>query len=95
MHNWTVEEDIFVYYYHYFKLQGLKTTSLPTILSKLGISQKAFLAREQNLIYIISNGQHGLSNPPIQLREIVDLFSLSFKNANFQTNLAPIVNRII
>lgn len=95
-HIWKIDEDIVVYYYHFYKFSGLNCTSLQQIVNKLGMSIQSFNAREQNLIYVLTNGTNGLSNPANQTIEVANLFEYARQNdINFRVNLSKIVNRII
>lgn len=95
-HTWKLDEDIVVYYYHFYKLNGLNHQSLKQIVDKLGIDIQSFNAREQNLMYVLTNGSHGLSNPATQTVEVANLFEYAREHdENFQVNLSKIVNRIV
>ena len=93
---WKLNEDIVVYYYHFYKLNGLIYKSLKQIVDKLGIDIQSFNIREQNLMYVLTNGRQGLSNPATQTVEVANLFEYARQNdENFQVNLSKIVNRIV
>lgn len=96
MHKWLLTDDIVVYYYHYFQGQGLNYPTIQGICNRLGIPQKSFNARIQNLIHVLSNGQNGLRNAAQQTKEVAGLFEYSRLNdPNFQINLQAVVNRIL
>ncbi|KPN97752.1 hypothetical protein [Lysinibacillus sp. ZYM-1] len=96
MHRWLLTDDIVVYYYYHFQGQGLIYPTIQGICNKLGITESSFKARIQNLIYVITNGQEGLSNAANQTREVAELLEYSRQNdTNFQNNLQVVVNRIL
>jgi len=96
MHTWVLTDDIVVYYYHHYQTSGLIYNTLQDICTRLNIPINSFNARIQNLIHVLTNGQHGLSNAAQQTREVAEMFKYSKQNdPNFQNNLQAVVNRIL
>lgn len=96
MHKWSVTDDIVVYYFHHYGGNGLSHSNVKAISTKLGMPERSFNARIQNLIHHLTNGKHGLSNAASQTKEVADMFAYAQQNdQNFQHNLQVIVNRIL
>lgn len=96
MHTWKINDDIVVFYYHFYGSRGLNYPTVSDISRRLGMSESSFNARIQNLIYVLTGGAHGLSNAATQTIEVAELFKYAQVNdPNFEDNLRALVNRIL